>query len=194
MPPPRKIINQSDPIFLCRGTHCSWQTFSENQDQEVISFTFEVTEGVVTGVGTADGGDPELVLMRRPLVDMQLCLLQCYLGASHRDPGWVIMLAGQGAVEILHCCVELLHVRQVVAGHGQSAATRLRFPWLRPGKCAGTVARPLVWPHLGGEAVSSGPTRQDIIVTLRNPPSSPHSPLCRVGPLERLVTVLSEVR
>ena len=92
-----KIINQSDPIFLCRGTHCSWQTFSENQDQEVISFTFEVTWGVVTGVGTADGGDPELVLMRRPLVDMQLCLLLCYLGASHRDPGGVIMPAGQGA-------------------------------------------------------------------------------------------------
>ena len=92
-----KIINQSDPIFLCQGAHCSWQTFSENQDQEVISFTFEVTEEVVTGVGTADGGDPELVLMRRPLVDMQLCLLLCYLGASHRDPGGVIMLAGQGA-------------------------------------------------------------------------------------------------
>ena len=104
------------------------------------------------------------------------------------------LLAGQGAGEILHCCVELLHVRKVVAGHRQSAATRLRFPWLRPGKCAGTVARPLVWPHLGGEAVSSGPTRQDIMVTLRNPPSSPHSPLCRVGPLKRLVTVLSEVR
>ena len=92
-----KIINQSDPIFLCRGTHCSWQTFSENQDQEVISFTFEVTEEVVTGVGTADWGDPELVLMRRPLVDTQLCLLLCYLGASHRDPGGVIMPAGQGA-------------------------------------------------------------------------------------------------
>ena len=53
--------------------------------------------GVVIGVGTADGGDPELVLMRRPLVDMQLCLLLCYLGASHRDPGGVIMPAGQGA-------------------------------------------------------------------------------------------------
>ena len=53
--------------------------------------------GVVTGVGTADWGDPELVLMRRPLVDMQLCLLLCYLGASHRDPGGVIMPAGQGA-------------------------------------------------------------------------------------------------
>ena len=95
-----KIINQSDKIFFCRGTHCSWQTFSENQDQEVISFTFEVTEvteGVVTGVGTADWGDPELVLMRCPLVDMQLCLLLCYLGASHRDPGGVIMPAGQGA-------------------------------------------------------------------------------------------------
>ena len=51
--------------------------------------------GVVTGVGTADWGDPELVLMRRPLVDMQLCLLLCYLGASHRDPGGVIMPAGQ---------------------------------------------------------------------------------------------------
>ena len=53
--------------------------------------------GVVTGVGTADWGDPELVLMRCPLVDMQLCLLLCYLGASHRDPGGVIMPAGQGA-------------------------------------------------------------------------------------------------
>ena len=53
--------------------------------------------GVVTGVATADWGDPELVLMRRPLVDMQLCLLLCYLGASHRDPGGVIMPAGQGA-------------------------------------------------------------------------------------------------
>ena len=53
--------------------------------------------GVVTGVGTADWGDPDLVLMRRPLVDMQLCLLLCYLGASHRDPGGVIMPAGQGA-------------------------------------------------------------------------------------------------
>ena len=53
--------------------------------------------GVVTGVGTADWGDSELVLMRRPLVDMQLCLLLCYLGASHRDPGGVIMPAGQGA-------------------------------------------------------------------------------------------------
>ena len=87
------IISQSNPIFCCRSD--SARPSQRIKTKKSFLSLSRSPRGVVTGVGTADWGDPELVLMRRPLVDMQLCLLLCYLGASHRDPGGVIMPAGQ---------------------------------------------------------------------------------------------------